>query len=43
MFRSIEQVLGKKDGGYLLYPGKSAKYSDASKVLNYHGFLSEYS
>jgi predicted AAA+ superfamily ATPase len=39
MLRSIEQVRGEKDAGYLIYPGRSAKYSDVAKVLNYHEFL----
>lgn len=41
MLRSIEQVRGEKDAGYLIYPGRSAKYSDVAKVLNYHEFLSK--
>jgi len=39
MLRPIEQILGKNDSGYLIYPGKSSKYSDLISVTNYREFL----
>ena len=40
MIKQIDEILEKKDKGFLLYNGKSMSYGDDMEIKNYQDYLS---